>query len=251
VTDDGEVYFVTNAYVHDPFLTGWSALWSTAAASVWGNPLLTASPYAHFVPYEVANNPDNNFVESNPYALVLDDAGNAYVSDAAANTIFHVTPEGEITTFVVFPRVLNPEGGEPASTDLAPTGIVWGPDGALYVGSETGFPWWQGESSVWRVSDDNGDGDAMDAGELTEYATGLTTVTDVAFDNEGRLLVTEFRYILTGEEIESGRVLRWDNGAWTTLASGLTTPTSLAVGWDDTIYVSMEYAGQIVQIRER
>ena len=51
-----------------------------------------------------------------------------------------------------------------------------------------------------------------DDGEMTAYATGLTTVTDITFDNQGRLLATEFRGLLKGEEDASGRVMRLDKG---------------------------------------
>jgi hypothetical protein len=246
---DGTVAFVTNAFIHDPFLTGWSALWSTAAPNVWSNPLRTASPYAHFIPFEIANNPAGDILESNPYALVLDADGNTYVSDAAANAVFVVAPDGAIATYAVFPAIPVPGDSTGATMHVAPTGIVWGPDGALYVGTETGFPWPEDAARVYRLADANDDGDALDAGEVTVYATGLTTVTDIAFDPQGRLLAAEFRYILTGEPMESGRVVRWEAGRWHELAGGLSTPTGLAVGPDGTIYVSLEYIGQIVQIR--
>ena len=121
----------------------------------------------------------------------------------------------------------------------------------MTVGLETGFPWPEGSSIVWRLEDISGDGDATDIGEMTPYATGLTTVTDIAFDNQGRLLAVEFRGLLTGEDDATGRVMRWGDGDWTVIAGGLTTPTGITVGWDDTIYVTQEYVGQIVSIRAR
>src|SRR5829696_3393692 len=105
VTADGEVYFVTNILVADWAQTGRSALWSTAAPHVGSNPLRIASPYAHFVPYEIAHNVDGEELDSNPFALVLDAERNAYVTDAAANAVYRVTPAGDIMTYAVFPDI--------------------------------------------------------------------------------------------------------------------------------------------------
>ncbi|HYI16717.1 MAG TPA: ScyD/ScyE family protein [Thermomicrobiales bacterium] len=246
---DGSVAFVTNLLVEDFYRTGWTALWSTNAPSIYRSSLQIASPYAHFMQYETDHNPDGDLIDSNPYALELADDGTAYVTDAAANAVFKVTTDGTITTYAVIHATENPTDVGPEMIDAAPTGIVWGPDSALYVGLETGYPWIEGSSTVWRLEDTNGDGDALDTDEMTPYLTGLTTVTDVTFDNQGRLLATEFRGFLTGEDAPSGRVMRWDNGGWDVIASGLTTPTGITVGWDDTIYVSQEFIGQISAIR--
>ena len=45
---------------------------------------------------------------------------------------------------------------------------------------------------VWRVEDLNGDGDAMDDGEVEPFVTGLTTVTDITFGPDGTLYIAEF-----------------------------------------------------------
>lgn len=36
---------------------------------------------------------------------------------------------------------------------------------------------WQGEARVYRLSDENNDGDATDEGERTVFASGFTTMT--------------------------------------------------------------------------
>src|SRR5206468_11283948 len=125
-----------------------------------------------------------------------------------------------------------------------------GPDGALYIGFLTGGPFPEGASTIYRLEDTNGDGDAMDAGEMSVYAEGLTTVTAIAFDHDGNLLATEFRGFLTdpnGQFAANGDVVMWHGDHWHTLADGLVTPTGLAVGPDGTVYVSMEFAGVIMQ----
>lgn len=60
--------------------------------------------------------------------VVLDPAGNAYVTDAGAAAVYRVTPDGEVTTLVSDPR-LGPAIGA--------NGIVWHPDGYLIVANYT------------------------------------------------------------------------------------------------------------------
>ena len=56
-----------------------------------------------------------------------------------------------------------------------PTSVVVGPDGAVYVSQLTGFPFPEGGSTIWRVRP----GPAP-----TVYASGLTNVTDLAFNGK-------------------------------------------------------------------
>lgn len=249
---DGQWYFVQGGGI-DPNSDQLGSLWSTAAAA-GSNPLRVANPYAKLSLYEAANNPDGTEVDSNPYGVVVDAEGNAYVTDAGANDVLMVKPDGTISTYAVFPPVeVDPSLGLPFPvTDFVPTGITWGPDGALYVGGLTGFPFGEGKAMVYRLEDANSDGNAMGAGEMTVYADGLTTVTGIAFDNDGNLVVSEFYSGLpmTAPD-EPGKVVKvMPNGTQEVIADGLITPTGITVGPDNTVYVSEEFAGQIVAIRE-
>jgi sugar lactone lactonase YvrE len=251
---DGTLYAVTGGG-DDPYSTQSFALWSSSAPNNSTNQLRTINPYAHFGQYEWAQNPDGAQLDSDPYSVVVDADGNAYVNDAAANDTLKVAPDGTITTYAVYPPVEVPaELGLPFPvTDAVPTGLAVGPDGALYVSLLTGFPFSEGASMVYRLEDLDGDGNAMGAGEMTVYADGLTTSTALAFDADGNLLATEFRGPLTdptGQAIATGDVVEWVNGAWQTVADGLVTPTGLTVGPDGTIYVSMEFADTIIAIHE-
>lgn len=247
---DGAVYFVTGIGP-DPASEQTAAVWSTNAPNTSLNPLRTANPYAQLDQYEIANNPDGGLIDSNPYSIEVDGDGNAYVNDAGANDTLKVAPDGTVTTYAVYPPVPVPaELGLPFPvTDSVPTGLAIGPDGALYVSLLTGFPFTEGASTVYRLEDTNGDGDAMEGGEMTVFADGLTTSTALAFDIDGDLLATEFRGFLTGQDIASGRVVEWSDGAWNVIADGLVTPTGLTVGPDGTIYVSMEFANTVMQLR--
>jgi hypothetical protein len=254
---DGTLYAVTGAQPADIYSRTYFSLWSSAAPNDSTNSLRTINPYAQFGEYELANNPAGGPIDSDPYSLKVMDDGTVFVNDAGGNDTLMVTPDGTITTYAVYPPIEVPADiaamyGVPYS-DPVPTGLTMGPDGALYVSLLTGFPFVEGASVVYRLEDTNGDGDAMDAGEMTVYADGLTTSTALAWDADGHLLATEFRGPLTdlsGQNIATGRVVEWVDGAWETIADGLVTPTGLAVGWDGTIYVSMEFADTIVQILE-
>jgi streptogramin lyase len=249
---DGEVYFVEGGFQVDPLSENHGTVWSTAAPNTSGNPLRTANPYASITAAEHTMNPDGGIVDSNPYALIVDDEGNTFVNDAGANATFKVDADGVVSVYAVYAPVDVPEDYElpfPV-TDFVPTGLAMGPDGALYVSGLTGFPFSEGASMVYRLEDADGDGDVMEDGEMTVFAEGLSTSTALAFDNDGNLLATEFRSGLDPANPEMlGRVVMWADGEWDVVAENLITPTGLAVGPDGTIYVAQEFMGNILAIR--
>ena len=193
---------------------------------------------------------------TNPYDLAIDPDGALLISDAGINAILRVSPDGALRKYA---DIASPTGAEPPGIDSVPTGIARGTDGALYVGTLTGYPYPSGAASVRRMEDLNGDGDAMDKGETTTYASGFTAVTDVAFDTDGSLLATEFSNDLRrlvdefGYERSAdfpGRLVRWRSGAepLEVVADGLDSPTAVAVGADGGVYVSEEFAGRVLRV---
>lgn len=84
--------------------------------------------------YEFAQNPGGGPLDSNPYG-VLAEAGGEVVTDAGANSLLRVAPNGEISTLATFPS--RPQGRE---TDAVPTAVAVGPDGAYYVSELTRHP---------------------------------------------------------------------------------------------------------------
>ncbi|HEX2851308.1 MAG TPA: ScyD/ScyE family protein [Acidimicrobiales bacterium] len=204
--------------------------------------LITAAPgsdsstwraIADFGKYEAEHNPDNGAgaastgqaaIDSDPYALTPYLGGWA-VADAAANDLLWTDANGNLALLAVFPIQQDSGGNDVQSV---PTSVAVGPDGALYVGELAGFA--PGMARIWRVV----------PGQPPEVvATGFTTITDLAFDRQGRIVVTEFTTDPANQSAP-GAVIRLErDGSRTQLASdGLAAVTGLAVASDGSIYVS-------------
>lgn len=191
---------------------------------------------------------------TNPYDLVSVPDGGFLVSDSGINAILHISEKGEISEYVAFPGLENPQPLNGFSEiDVVPTGLDRGPDGAVYVASLTGFPYPKGAASVYRL--ENLNGDESSRGEYSVFAEGFTAATDLAFDEDGSLLVVEFSSDLASLEEGDvrdaerfpGRLVRWQDGEMTVVEDGLVSPTSVAVA-DGRIFVSEEFAGRITEV---
>jgi hypothetical protein len=209
-------------------------------------------PIADLNAYEAAKNPDKGEVDSNPYGILATPFG-AYATDAGGNDLLKVTKQGEVSTVAVFgdrivPSPLPPPAPAQVPMQAVPTTVTWGPDGALYVGELTGFPFVKGAARVWRIA----------PGKAPKvYATGFTNIVDIAFDRWGRLLVLQISKegLLAGDT--NGALIRVDvkRGAKRTeLAKGkLTSSGGVVVGADGTIYVTNKSisagAGEVLRIR--
>jgi hypothetical protein len=139
--------------------------------------------------FEAANNPDGNVPDSNPNSVVPSGRGGWYVADAGGNSLLHVDHRGRVKTVAVFPdRMVDapPFLGLPPGTQIpmqtVPTSVVRGPDGALYVGELTGFPFQAGAARVHRV---------VPGKAPKVVASGFTNIIDIGFDRRGRLYVLE------------------------------------------------------------
>jgi sugar lactone lactonase YvrE len=177
--------------------------------------------------YEVANNPAGGTVDSNPYS-VLAQPGRRIVADAGGNSIIEVLANGSTQTFAV--------AGAPGAQTV-PTSVAEGPDGAIYVGQLTGFPFFRGAASVLRIS--------SDGGSISTFASGFTAIVDITFDTGGALYVLE---VASGQVqpfpppnpgLGIGRLKRQCPGASpVVLLDGLTFPSGVAIGPDGAAYVT-------------
>jgi hypothetical protein len=204
---------------------------------------------ANLAAYEAAHNPDRGAgpgakyaqppIDSDPYGFVSFRGGFAVV-DAAANDLLFIGPRGHVSVLAVFPTQtekltarerdeLGPNPPRSLQVQSVPTCVTVGPDGALYVGELTGFPYRPGTARVWRV---------VPGRKPSLYASGFTTISDIAFDGRD-LLVLEIAARGRLPPSSPGALIRVSpKGTRTTLLTkGLNSPTGLAVG-NGSIYIS-------------
>jgi sugar lactone lactonase YvrE len=128
-----------------------------------------------------------------------------------------------------------------------PTSVDVGPDGFLYVGQLTGFPFPVGGASVWRIPPNGGTPEVFDS--------GFTTIIDIEFADDGSLYVlqisTDSLFIAPPSPGALIRVA--PDGTRTTVAMDeLSFPGGLAIGEDGDLYVSNRgtspSGGQVLRI---
>lgn len=228
-----------------------------------------------FGEYEITNNPDGGDVVTNPYDLAIS-GDTAYVVDAGANTSYSIKLDASgfeaiaipdnIVSSSVFPPLpqgvelppglvefLPPEvPGQPPRIAIqsVPTGNVIGPDGALYIGEYTGFPYLDGAARIFRIGEN---------GVPEVFADGFTHITDLTFDSNGNLLVLQFSdepQPLADIRFLPGSLIQLaPDGTRTTLVAageGLESASGIAIGPDDQIYITKRGVGpnlgQVVRV---
>jgi hypothetical protein len=190
----------------------------------------TWTPIASLAAHEAAANPDGTDLDTNAYG-VLALPGRTLVADAGANALLEVSASGKVSTVAAFPPtpVNFPFPGFPM--DAVPTSVAQGPDGALYIGQLTGFPFPLGGSTVWRIG----------ASGPVPFRTGFTNVVDITFGPDGSLWVVEIdsSSLLFPPEMIGSLIRVAPNGTRTTVAGGLFSPGGVALGPDGTPYVTV------------
>ena len=195
-----------------------------------------ARPIADLVAYEAANNPDGGEVDSNPYSVTTR-WGKPVAADAGGNDLIKVSHRG-LSTVAVFPDRLVP--APPGIPDLppelpmqaVPTSVVQGPDGALYVGQLTGFPFPSGAANVYRV---------VPGRAPRVVASGFTNIIDIAFDRRGNLYVLEIATNGLLSEDPTGalwRVSRRSGERKLVVSDGLVAPGGVAISRSGNIFIS-------------
>jgi hypothetical protein len=184
--------------------------------------------------------PGETAYDSDPYD-VMPYRGGWVVADAGADDLLYVTAGGRISMLARFSAVREqlPAGvlGNPTAVSVraqaVPTSIAVGPDGALYVGLLRGVPSDPGTADIYRI---------VPGHKPRIWARGLTAVTAIAFDRQGRLLATEFNTggLLSPPTVPGAlvRISRHGQTVRRLPVPGLYQPTGVAVSGAGMVYVS-------------
>jgi hypothetical protein len=171
----------------------------------------------------VAAKPRDFDTDGQPYALLA--VGDAFwATEGNSNQLLRLGLDGSIT------RIADLSAGHPI-----PTGIAPAPDGGAYVSFLTPIPYTEGASRVIHVTPE---------GAMHDVWTGLSLVTALAVDSDGRLYALEMATGFSPDDPGSirpatGRVVR-QAGPDTSeeVITGLTFPIAMEFGTDGALYVS-------------
>ncbi|MBY8882389.1 ScyD/ScyE family protein [Actinacidiphila acidipaludis] len=204
--------------------------------------------------HEALHDPDaalgNNDVYSNPWHFARDGA-DFLATDAGANDLIRIHPDGTTETAVLFPNNVVPTTTTPGTVtpdapagqaEAVPTGIVRGRDGAFYITDMSGIR--TGLGRIWRY---------VPGSAPTVFATGLTGSIDVDLAPDGDLIVLSYTQGGTSPtQTLPGALIRIDRhtGAATTIDTGgvLNQPTGLAVTAGGDVYVTNNTQGTSGQL---
>jgi hypothetical protein len=149
--------------------------------------------------------------------------GELYVVEPNHGEVLRVSPDtGAIS------RVVDVSASE---GHIVPTAIAY--KGNFFIGNLGTFPVTPGSQRIMKLTP---------SGQLTNFASGLTTVLGLAFDGRDRLYVLESMTepgFPSPAQFGSGKVMRIEpNGTQTPIADGLSFPSAITLGPDGALYVS-------------
>ena len=235
---DGVLYATIGQYSSDPDDAGLEDFAVVAAIEEDG----TATTIASTWDFERENNPDDtSLYDSHPYGISAGPDGALYVADAGANDVMRVDLEtGEVSLFVVLdalPGVFPSDvrGGE-LLTDPVPTAIIFDDEGNAYVSYLSGAPFVPGTAGIVMVDAD---------GTVSDFATGLTMVTDVRWGPDGAMYASQFgMFTEQGPVPDSGSIIRiYEDGSSEVVVEGLAFVSSLDLNAEGDLFVAINGVG--------
>ncbi|GAB4447114.1 MAG: hypothetical protein Kow0031_29720 [Anaerolineae bacterium] len=200
-----------------------------------------ATLVANTWPIEAEQNPDGTIIDSHPYGLTAGPDGMLWMADAGANDLLKIDPaSGEVSLVAAFdglPSPLpNPGRDGAMESDPVPTAVAFDSAGNVYVSFLGGFPFLPGTTKVVQVSAD---------GAVSDYATGLTMLTDLRTGPDGNMYAVSFgQFSEQGPTPNSGAIVRVMPGdASEVVVDGLSFPTSIDFNSDGDAYVTINGVG--------
>lgn len=179
--------------------------------------------------FELANNPDGApETVSNPTDFAVTADGTVLIADASANALLSWTEADGLQVVAAWPTA-------DGDTSAVPTSVAIGPDGDVYVGFLSGFPFPAEGARIERWS----------AGELKQTYEGLTMVTDVLVTEDGSLYAVQFASSFgdQGWVPESGSVVKVTEEGLETLEDGLNFPYGIALSPEGELMVTVSSYG--------
>jgi glucose/arabinose dehydrogenase len=198
----------------------WVLLSTAGPTAAWGSNIVEYDAKTFAVkrtialyPFEAANNPDGNELDSNVSDIAWTADGTLLITDAGANALLSWTEADGLKVVTAWP-----DNSVPTSVEVAANGDVY--VGFLGAGLAPGA----GKVEVWAE------------GKLKETFANLNTVTDILLDGETLYAV---QLTIMGEQGPgAGSVVTVDANGATPVAEGLMAPFGIAKGPDGSLYVS-------------
>jgi hypothetical protein len=190
------------------------------------------------------------------------------VTDAGGNSLVRFHANGTTSTQAWFPDLppapfpdlscaanLPPEAGLPPAgvpipAQVVPTSVAQGPDGAIYVGTLSGFPFAKNNARIYRVD--------PKTGAVSQFGPNLNSVVGIAFGPDGSLYVAEMTTeslfeAFACENFIPGAIVKVTKSSATVVAGGLPLVGGLAIDKSGNAYVSvlsvMPGAGEVWKIK--
>lgn len=186
-------------------------------------------------------NPRGFVLDTHPHGFAAGPDGWLWVADAGANNLLRVDPiSGAVELIAVFDGLPGPFPNTMREDALeiapVPTAAVVDADGNAYVSLLSGFPFVPGSAKVVKVAAD---------GAVSDYATGLTMLTDLRRGPDDATYA--LRFAIFGEKgptPNSGALLRIGEGDDSEiLIDGPSFPTSLDFNADGDVYITINGIG--------
>ena len=191
---------------------GPGAFWGSTVVELDAATLMSRRVIA-MTPYEVANNPDGNEIDSNVSDIAWLSDGTMLIVDAGANTLYSWTEADGLQVAQTW------------SDNSVPTSIEVAENDDVYIGFlGAGLAPGAGKVEHWS------------GGELLETFGGLNAVTDILLDGETLYAV---QLVIFGEQGPGpGNVVMVNAEGATPVAEGIPAPFGIAMGADGALYVS-------------